>query len=96
VRFDARKNPAILPSLAQLTEPHTPIRKVATFADPRRVIPGPRACPVDADVWYFVGLACRAQGKNAESAEVYREALRLRPDFQEALSNLGPSLAGRT
>ncbi len=50
------------------------------------------ADPGNADAWCFVGLACRAQGKNAPAAEAYREALRLRPDFLEALNNLGNAL----
>jgi tetratricopeptide (TPR) repeat protein len=50
------------------------------------------ADPGQADAWCFVGLACRAQGKNAEAATAYREAIRLRPDFLEALNNLGNAL----
>jgi tetratricopeptide (TPR) repeat protein len=50
--------------------------------------------PANSDTWCFVGLCCRAQGKNEAAAEGYRAALRLRPDFVEALNNLGNVLVG--
>jgi Flp pilus assembly protein TadD len=33
--------------------------------------------PGHAEVWCWIGLACRAQGKNAEAETCYREAVRL-------------------
>jgi tetratricopeptide (TPR) repeat protein len=45
--------------------------------------------PSNADGWCLHGLACRNQGKPREAADSYRQAVRLRPNFLEALNNLG-------
>jgi len=42
-----------------------------------------------ADAWNELGFALRNQGRYAESLDAYAEALRLRPDFPEALEYLG-------
>src|SRR5437868_1572585 len=41
------------------------------------------------DVWCYLGIVQRANGALADAAASYREALRLRPEFLEALNNLG-------
>jgi len=45
--------------------------------------------PNNPDVWCYLGIVQRAGGALADAAISYREALRLRPDFLEALNNLG-------
>lgn len=45
--------------------------------------------PYDPNVWCYLGIVQRASGALAEAAASYREALRLRPNFLEALNNLG-------
>lgn len=42
-----------------------------------------------ADAWNELGYALRNQGRYEESLEAYAEALRLRPEFPEALEYLG-------
>jgi tetratricopeptide (TPR) repeat protein len=41
------------------------------------------------EAWNELGFALRNQGRYAESLKAYDEALRLRPDFPEALAYLG-------
>jgi hypothetical protein len=48
----------------------------------------------NADGWCLLGIVCRALGDSAEAEVCYREALRLRPDYPEALINLGNALIG--
>lgn len=43
----------------------------------------------NADLWCLLGIICRAQGALNDAAAHQREALRLRPQFLEALNNLG-------
>src|SRR5690349_19058336 len=43
----------------------------------------------NADLWCMLGIICRAKGAPQEAIEAQQEALRLRPDFIEALNNLG-------
>lgn len=45
--------------------------------------------PDHADAWNELGYALRNQGRYDESVSAYHEALRLRPDFPEALEYLG-------
>jgi tetratricopeptide (TPR) repeat protein len=45
--------------------------------------------PTLADAWNELGYALRHQRRHAESIDAYREALRLRPEFPEALEYLG-------
>jgi tetratricopeptide (TPR) repeat protein len=44
-------------------------------------------------VHYYLGVALDGQGKTAEAAARYAEAVRLRPDYAEAHNNLGVLLA---
>jgi predicted O-linked N-acetylglucosamine transferase (SPINDLY family) len=41
------------------------------------------------DAWYFLGIACQLQAKIDDAGAAYDQALRLRPDYAEAYSNLG-------
>ena len=45
--------------------------------------------PTFADAWNELGYALRNQRRHGESVDAYHEALRLRPDFPEALEYLG-------
>jgi tetratricopeptide (TPR) repeat protein len=45
--------------------------------------------PAYPEAWNGLGFALRNQGKYAESLEAYDEALRLRPDYPDALEYLG-------
>jgi cytochrome c-type biogenesis protein CcmH/NrfG len=45
--------------------------------------------PSSADAWNELGYALRNQRRYPESLDAYHEALRLRPDFPEALEYLG-------
>ena len=45
--------------------------------------------PAHAEAWNELGYALRNQGRYGESLDAYHEALRLRPDFPEALEYLG-------
>jgi tetratricopeptide (TPR) repeat protein len=45
--------------------------------------------PAFPDAWNEPGYALRHLGRYAESLDAYGEALRLRPDFPEALEYLG-------
>ena len=45
--------------------------------------------PTFADAWNELGYALRNQRRYGESVDAYHEALRLRPDFPEALEYLG-------
>jgi predicted O-linked N-acetylglucosamine transferase (SPINDLY family) len=47
----------------------------------------------NAQAWFWLGVACQGQGKLAEAAAHYRQAIALRPEFAEAHSNLGGVLA---
>jgi tetratricopeptide (TPR) repeat protein len=49
--------------------------------------------PEDADTHCIVAEILSDQGQRAEAVEHYREALRIRPDFPEALNNLALILA---
>ena len=48
-----------------------------------------RCTPPSKEAWNELGYAFRNQGRYAESLSAYDEALRLRPDFPEALEYLG-------
>src|SRR6266581_2126667 len=50
------------------------------------------ADPEFADAWCFLGIACKARGNLPSAIESYRHALRLRPNYLEALNNLGNML----
>jgi tetratricopeptide (TPR) repeat protein len=45
--------------------------------------------PTHAEAWNELGYALRNQRRYAESLDAYHEALRLRPEFPEALEYLG-------
>jgi Flp pilus assembly protein TadD len=45
--------------------------------------------PGYAEAWNGLGYTLRSQGKSTESLRAYGEALRLRPDFPDALEYLG-------
>jgi cytochrome c-type biogenesis protein CcmH/NrfG len=45
--------------------------------------------PTFADAWNELGYALRNQRRHGESVDAYHEALRLRPEFPEALEYLG-------
>src|SRR5262249_14178044 len=53
------------------------------------------ADPNDANAWCFLGLACPAQGKQAEAGGHHPAALRLRADFPGAPDNPGDPLVGQ-
>src|SRR5436190_1784856 len=50
------------------------------------------AAPGDANAWCFYGMACYDRSRYAEAEFSYRQALRLRPEFPEALNNLANAL----
>ena len=45
--------------------------------------------PAAADAWFMLAVVLRGRGDLAAAADAYRETLRVRPDFPEALNNLG-------
>src|SRR5438128_12509351 len=47
----------------------------------------------DAEVWYQLGDAVLVQGRRAEAAERFRQAMQLQPDHVAARSGLGVTLA---
>lgn len=50
----------------------------------------------NADLWCLLGVVCRARGKLDDAVAHQRQALRLRPDFLEALNNLGNALVSQS
>ena len=54
-----------------------------------RLQPGGGDEPGYPEAWNGLGFALRNQGKYAESLKAYDQALRLRPDYPDALEYLG-------
>ncbi len=49
----------------------------------------------NADIWCLLGIVQRAAGELEQSVASHREALRLKPEFVEALNNLGNALVNQ-